>query len=935
MKDALRLVVFRLWYQAAMMVLAICVVGFSPSLVYAQAGLVPTTAVAFDDLDAPADPGDETGQQMNVLTDVAAQDGVYSDGWHSIERYYATGNSRVYPDAISLEFDTSGTITATALVLRAYLRKGAYVNTDWEYYQLLPGTFNPTNEDYDASTRPPGATDHILGGELPSNEVVGWVELPVHNAPDPGTGILGLTLRLWNWSVDAVELSTASLSGSITLADKGPGQYQDTIVEILEQGQDVVVASTQTDASGEFSLVIPAGTYRVQASHNGYFPLVLSSIVSPSVVPAQELQPIAQPGWPIAMGAGVNSDMAIANLDADADLEVVFGTMDGKLHALNPDGTSATSWPIVLSGNVIGAPAVADLDHDGDVEIAVLTTSGNGYVVSTSGSILPGWPVTIPSSYVGTENERPSPVLHNLDSDPELEILLTGSSALYVFDLNGVAWGGNWPVSLPGIYGLAATPAIADLDGDSQVEIVACARSVWTGTVSVFELDGTPMPSWTPFNPGNYINASPVIVDLDRDGALEVVVCGEYNDNRIYLLDATGQSKPGWPVNVKRHQSSPAIGDVDGDGQWEIVVASRDDADSATEGWIYSVNHDGSVATSFPVQVAGFFDTSAPVLGDFSGDGVPDIMAGNLNGNLYMVDGAGLFLLGGTYSTSGPIYSTPALGDIDGDGQLECAFGSSDGSVYCLDFGPGSYMPSSLHYPTHHYNNARTGYVPGTSPTLAAMLLRDDDLANSPSIGFTNGQTVDVFFAGESADVTEMWLSESPLFSSGGWAPYSNPTSYTFATGIEEAKTVYAKVRNGIGYQAGTGGGIYASITLDVTSPTLFSSADTRPVDQDSTPALYVTFDEPVVYGVYDPGNYVILGPSDPTSNPPTSVTVQLVTYMGANRYELATNDQVIGMPYSVEVSTVSDRAGNPVDPASNTSIWTGVPVAISRFDLD
>jgi hypothetical protein len=35
-----------------------------------------------------------------------------------------------------------------------------------------------------------------------------------------------------------------------------------------------------------------------------------------------------------------------------------------------------------------------------------------------------------------------------------------------------------------------------------------------------------------------------------------------------------------------------------------------------------------------------------------------------------------------------------------------------------------------------------------------------------------------------------------------------------------------------------------------------------------------------------------------------------------------------------VTVSNVADLAGNLIDPANDTAVWTGVPVTVSRFQL-
>ena len=122
---------------------------------------------------------------------------------------YATGLAWEFFDAISMVFHPSGP-SPSQMVLRAWLQKGQYTSHNWEHYQLLPGTFNPENDQMDVEWGPPGAIDHLPGGELPDDTVVGWVEFPFDTTSSPGfllpSGDVAMTLRLWNWRVDAVQL---------------------------------------------------------------------------------------------------------------------------------------------------------------------------------------------------------------------------------------------------------------------------------------------------------------------------------------------------------------------------------------------------------------------------------------------------------------------------------------------------------------------------------------------------------------------------------------------------------------------------------------------------------------------------------------------------------------------------------------------------------
>jgi hypothetical protein len=82
------------------------------------------------------------------------------------------------------------------------------------------------------------------------------------------------------------------------------------------------------------------------------------------------------PGW-IDVGFGtdtsdaVQSTPAVADVDGDGLLDVVFGAEDGKLYGFGAGGAPLAGFPIDVGGEVRGAPVVWDFDEDGVLELAV------------------------------------------------------------------------------------------------------------------------------------------------------------------------------------------------------------------------------------------------------------------------------------------------------------------------------------------------------------------------------------------------------------------------------------------------------------------------------------------------------------------------------------------------------------------------------------
>jgi len=258
----------------------------------------------------------------------------------------------------------------------------------------------------------------------------------------------------------------------------------------------------------------------------------------------------------------------------------------------------------------------------------------------------------------------------------------------------------GWPQSTGD--GVSSSPALGDLDGDGQLEVVVGS---YDDKVYAWNGDGTLVPGW-PKNTGGFVFSSPALGDLDGDGRLEVVVgSGDY---KVYAWNGDGTPVPGWPQSTGDVVlSSPALGDLDGDGQLEVVVGSEDDK-------VYAWNGDGTPVPGWP-QSTGYVVRSSPALGDVDGDGQLEVVVGSDDNKVYAWNGDGSLVPGWPQGTGYWVSSSPALGDLDGDGQLEVVVGSWDNNVYAWEGPPGSATHDPLPWPMFHHDRHHTGLV-GYSP---------------------------------------------------------------------------------------------------------------------------------------------------------------------------------------------------------------------------
>jgi hypothetical protein len=285
----------------------------------------------------------------------------------------------------------------------------------------------------------------------------------------------------------------------------------------------------------------------------------------------------------------------------------------------------------------------------------------------------------------GTEVEIPSDTPRNLEGALRVAVrssLLEERIPLPLV-LNGPADLRGWPVKgLKVADGLVTAPALGDLDGDRRPEVVTMTAQ---GDVFARGADGRPLPGWPVRLRGTHEQSSPLVIDLDDDGAGEVVLA---MDRKVHVLDLAGRPLPGWPQPTAHLVlCSPAAGDVDGDGRPEIVVLDE-------QALLYVFDAGGNLLPGWPKD-AGSFSNTTPALADLDGEPGLEILAGTTDGWLaaFRKDGS---LVPGSWpalvGTMGP--ASPAVFDLDGDGEVEIVAVSAAGGLFLLDrLGPFEGLP--------------------------------------------------------------------------------------------------------------------------------------------------------------------------------------------------------------------------------------------------
>ena len=175
--------------------------------------------------------------------------------------------------------------------------------------------------------------------------------------------------------------------------------------------------------------------------------------------------------------------------------------------------------------------------------------------------------------------------------------------------------------------GWYASPAVADLDGDNQPEIIWADYRI----VVLNGSDGS--DQWVVPSPGGGRTWPGVVVaNVDNSGGLEIVTA--HSGGWLTVLDAAGNPRPGWPQQIAGGSElrSLAVDDVDNDGDLEILVC----ATRSNDQW-FLFDHNGALRAGWPVHspdsnengyAAGCYNQNV-ALGDLDGDNLAEMIGPN------------------------------------------------------------------------------------------------------------------------------------------------------------------------------------------------------------------------------------------------------------------------------------------------------------------
>jgi hypothetical protein len=131
----------------------------------------------------------------------------------------------------------------------------------------------------------------------------------------------------------------------------------------------------------------------------------------------------------VPIEAAMASGPALADMDRDGDLDLVFVTLNGYLHVMDQQGNDHPGFPVNVGVNFTCPPLIASLDDDVYLEILLSSYINSTYAYNHDGSPLPGFP------FVTSFNGATPATLCDFDDDGTLKLVAGYSTGVLMLNL--------------------------------------------------------------------------------------------------------------------------------------------------------------------------------------------------------------------------------------------------------------------------------------------------------------------------------------------------------------------------------------------------------------------------------------------------------------------------------------------------------------------
>jgi hypothetical protein len=396
--------------------------------------------------------------------------------------------------------------------------------------------------------------------------------------------------------------------------------------------------------------------------------------------------------WPVAGHQPHAVTVADVNGDGTPDLivssegrnvDVLLGTGGGRFRP-------AVEYPIRTAAG-FSPPVVADVNHDGKLDVIVAFSAVSVLLGNGDGTFQDEVDYTFggdAADFAGGD----------VDHDGNLDIVVSAPQSGEVKVLLGRGDGTFGTAAGHATLGSPGRLALTDVSGDGKLDVIVGSTATSAVSILLGRADGTFGPH-TEYGVIFPVDAL-AVADVSGDGIADIVTV-RTTDEEFNMTVLFGDGHGAFPRRSDRHTDrfpvAVDVADVNRDGLLDIVAAA--DLDGSVVVWPGNGTEVPTVAPFARYTVGGF--PAGVVIADVSGDGRPDLITANREGdNLTVALGNGLGAFLDVPPRGGPS-AFFFLADLDRDGKLDAVGPSPTANVLVQLGNSDGTFRAAVPYPTN------------------------------------------------------------------------------------------------------------------------------------------------------------------------------------------------------------------------------------------